>query len=54
MLLFLTVFADMSIAEIFRYHWELDETPSGQKYCYEIQSVFQSDVVDIVNVSLCI
>lgn len=31
MLLFLTVFADMSIAEIFRYHWELDETPSGQE-----------------------
>ena len=30
-LLFLTVFADMSIAEIFRYHWELDETPSGQE-----------------------
>ena len=31
MLLFLTAFADMSIAEIFRYHWELDETPSGQE-----------------------
>ena len=30
-LLFLTVFADISIAEIFRYHWELDETPSGQE-----------------------
>ena len=31
MLLFLTVFADVGIAEIFRYHWELDETPSGQE-----------------------
>lgn len=31
MLLFLIVFADISIAEIFRYHWELDETPSGQE-----------------------
>ena len=31
MLLFLAVFADISIAEIFRYHWELDETPSGQE-----------------------
>ncbi len=30
-LLFLTAFANMSIAEIFRYHWELDETPSGQE-----------------------
>ena len=31
MLLFLAVFADTSLAEIFRYHWELDETPSGQE-----------------------
>ena len=31
MVLFLTMFADISIAEIFRYHWELDETPSGQE-----------------------
>lgn len=31
MLLFLAMFTDISTAEIFRYHWELDETPSGQE-----------------------